>query len=215
MLISRKKNFIFIHIPKCGGTSVHNALRGYAELYQRFFNNLYDRNLLEINIRTPFLNIYNFGGHCHAYQIEYVLGRDKFERFFSFSFVRNPWDREVSEYHYALRGPHRRHREVKGLKDFDDFLNWRFTSDIKSCKTQRSYLVDINGKLLVDHVGKVHSMDHDFNEICKMLNIEATLERKNRSDHRRYVDYYKERTVKMVEEVYKEDVETFGFAFGD
>ena len=196
---------------------MRHALRRNTELWQRALNNLYDRNLLSVNLKIPFLHIYNFGAHFHAYQIKFILGELEFSQYWVFSFVRNPWDREVSEYHYALRNPnHRQHHAVKNLADFDEFIDWRFSTDIKNCKTQRSYLQDIDGKLLVDYVGKVHTLEADLERICKKLKIKKPdLERKNKSEHERYDRYYSTKTIEMVAKVYKEDVDEFGFNFGD
>ena len=47
---------------------------------------------------------------------------DKFRRYFKFSFVRNPWDRKVSLYHYVRKTPsHPAHESLMGLT-FAEFV---------------------------------------------------------------------------------------------
>jgi len=215
MLISRRHRFIFVHIPKCGGTSVYHALRHSAGLWQRVLNNLFDRNLLYIKLEVPFFSIQNFGMHLHAYQIQEILGKEVFSDYWVFSFVRNPREREVSEYHYALKNPnHREHRAISALRDFDDFIRWRFSVDKLNCKSQKSYLVDIDGKMLANYVGNTSTIDEDLKHICNRFGIEdVAIARKNSSNHSAYQEYFNSETQRAVREFYQDDIEEFGFEF--
>ena len=58
---------IFVHIPKAAGMSVCRSL----------FGNL-------------------AGGHATLADYQIIFARAEFERYFKFTFVRNPWDRFVS-----------------------------------------------------------------------------------------------------------------------
>ena len=71
-MINHKHKFIFIHINKCGGTSIDKVFSG------------------------------KFRGHKKAFDYK-KLNPKEFENYFKFTFVRNPWDRVVSFYHYQMK----------------------------------------------------------------------------------------------------------------
>ena len=71
-----KYKCIFIHVPKVAGTSI-------------------ERSIFETNKWLI--------GHVKA--SDYIrIDKNKFESYFSFGFVRNPYDRVVSAYHYLKNG---------------------------------------------------------------------------------------------------------------
>ena len=70
-MIDHKHKFIFIHINKCGGTSID----------EHFTENFKDT---QKHLSTK-------------------LNPNEFDNYFKFTFVRNPWDRVVSFYHYQLK----------------------------------------------------------------------------------------------------------------
>ena len=94
---------------------------------------------------------------------------------------------------------------------------------------------DCDGRLLVDFVGKFESLQNDFDQVCARLGIaETTLPHVNATkrtemlrenpDHsqsenprqkRPYVDYYDAALADYVGELYANDIETFGYRFGD
>ena len=87
-MISLKHKFIFIHIPKCCGTSIEESLVDDSCIFR---SNTWPHNL---KLKNP-LN------HCTLKDIEEskVL-YPNFDKFYSFTFTRNPFDRLVSEYFY-------------------------------------------------------------------------------------------------------------------
>ena len=84
VVISHDKKCIFIHIPKCGGTSVEDVIwpkgkgRTEEDLWMGFVNR--------------FENKYQTGGlqHLLAWQVREEVGSDVFSDYYKFSFVRNP-----------------------------------------------------------------------------------------------------------------------------
>ena len=89
LLISQSKKFIFLHIPKTAGTSLRNALSGYADL-----------NTYELETYPEEL-----GGQGHmqqSYLLESGLWSD-FQGYHEFAVVREPLARLVGIYNYNLR----------------------------------------------------------------------------------------------------------------
>lgn len=71
-MISHEHKFIFVHIPRTGGTSIE----------QQFGHNLK-----------------NGRKHWNLQNCKNYLDYQTFNNYFKFSFVRNPWSRMVSLYH--------------------------------------------------------------------------------------------------------------------
>jgi hypothetical protein len=89
LLISQSKKFIFLHIPKTAGTSLRNALSGYADL-----------NTYELETYPQEL-----GGQGHmqqSYLLESALWSD-FQGYYEFAVVRDPLSRLVGLYNYNFR----------------------------------------------------------------------------------------------------------------
>lgn len=105
---------------------------------------------------------------------------------------------------------HRQHPLIKSLGSFDKYLEWRVNEDMH---LQIDFVVDPNGKLLVDFVGKYISLAQDFRYVCHRTGCNSALPHLNRSTHRDYRRYYTDRTTELVAEAFKEDIEYFGYAF--
>lgn len=78
--ICRGVRFIFIHVYKCGGTSVRTALMKYNS--------------------AALISKYGLSQHASAREVRDKLGPVEWSRYVSFAVIRNPWDRHVSRYYY-------------------------------------------------------------------------------------------------------------------
>ena len=119
MLISYKHRFLFIHTPKTGGTSIQRVLRPYADCPKpNTANRLLGLFGIHANLFTPERER-RFRKHVSAIQVQRQLSGNVYENLFKFAFVRNPWDRMVSRYHFILEHPeHHRHRRVRSMRGF-------------------------------------------------------------------------------------------------
>lgn len=85
-MISHKHKFIFIHIPKTAGTSIEEALRDES---CQLLPNEWDHGRIS---HTPlnYLTLQEL--------VDYgLLTPAQLKSYFKFCFVRNPWDRLISE----------------------------------------------------------------------------------------------------------------------
>lgn len=203
MIISHERRFIFVHIYKVAGTSIKKALKPYAdEMPHRF---ALDRLLHVFGLAAPVKD------HVTALALKEQLPAEVFEGYFKFAFVRNPWDWLVSLYHYIRSHPlHPKHRTVKALSDFEAYLMWRNENDKV---LQKDFVVDEEGNLLVDYLGRYENLETDFQEICRMIDVDCKLPCKNVSRHLDYSQYYTDDTIGLVSEQYREDIERFGYRF--
>ena len=146
------------------------------------------------------------------------LGSEIWEKIFTFSLVRNPWDRLVSLYlKHVIKNTH-----IATFKEYireidsqhtnrESKLGW-FGSYLSNC----GYLTDNNGNIIVDYVGKFENRDADLEYIGKKINCELRHGHVNSTDARKgrhYSEFYDDEMVEMVRSAYAEDIEMFGYEF--
>lgn len=210
MLISYSHKFIFIHIYKVAGTSIRDTLRPYSYDPDVFLPARLLRKLgLHNVVRLRFLE--KLDGHATAQQIKEALPLKIFDEFYKFAFVRNPWDWQVSLYHFALRDTsHHQHELTKSLGSFEKYVEWRVNEDMH---LQKDFVVDGNGKLIVDFIGRYESLERDFKKVCQRFGIEYNLPHLNQTPRKSYTSYYTPETIEVIAKAFKEDIEFFGYEF--
>jgi hypothetical protein len=212
MELSYSHRFIFIHVYRAAGQSISKALEPYSFVPRRspLTRVPVVRRLTKRQLYT--LRWHNHG-HIKARELKAALPPKTFETFFKFAFVRNPWDWQVSIYHYVLQRPdHPDHKFFsKSFPTFDDYLDWRVHS--KGAELQTDYLLSESGELLVDFVGRFETLAEDYDTVCKRVGIDNHLPHINASRHRHFSHYYTPETRALVEEVYRPDIDLFGYEF--
>jgi len=223
MPVSHEKSSFFIHIQKTGGSSIEKALgmEKYPELYGLVDKNETHLTLSDINKLTP----YQIGKkniiclqHLDAASIKKRYPSKIWETYFKFTFVRNPWDREVSSYHYILqrRGDILKRNNLTTKISFLDYLKKNpMRKEINYAHCQIDHITDSQGNLLVDFIGKFENFQNDMNFIFAKLGIQKqVLPIINRSHHKHYTEYYTEEAKQLIAERFKKDIEYFGYKFG-
>jgi hypothetical protein len=216
MLLSRRYQFLFVHIAKTGGTSVRNALQRYRWRDPFYAPQWIASKLSGLTGHTLAIKLPR---HCKAITAQEMLPRETFDTLFKFSFVRNPWDLQVSSYHHIKR---ERPHLLEGDETFAVFLRrkldqdrpWQYHIDT-SITTQRQYLVDLDGNQIVDFVGRYESLQGDFDYCCDRIGIprQALPHRRQATDRARYRDYYDEDTRALVAAHFAVDIEAFDYEF--
>ena len=219
MIISNNKKFIFVHIYKTGGTSVSSALVKYARFRERIASEFYlsKKIVSTINDKLELAdqgNKWVNGLHKHAKAIEVRkhLGESKYRLYYKFTFVRNPWDWQVSLYHYIKKDKYHKDNAIANTLSFYDFLK-REIENFAPC--QLDFLIDSKGKVIVDKVGKFESLQQDFCGILNHLNLKPIkLENLNRSNRsKNYRKYFTPKTAMLVNDYFKRDIEYFDYSF--
>ena len=217
MLISHSHRFIFFHVAKTAGLSVRDALQPYSEEPTRFKIKRPPR--LKAGQPNPFYAVWEaLLIHAKASDAQKELPGAIFERYYKFAFVRNPWDWQVSMYHFILSEPtHVKHALVKSFGTFERYLDWVIATPNPyakgATKLQKEVITDAAGKLLVDFVGHYETLAQDFAQVGQTLNITAQLPHVNRSTHHDYRAYYTARTRQLVAEHFAADIALFGYTF--
>src|SRR5690606_39458213 len=109
-MISHKHKCIFIHIPKCAGSSIRDFYFDTPNLDWRTPN--YELLYGWCPKRRIHLQ------HATAKQLleTELITENDWNDYFKFTFVRNPWDRAYSSYLWVMKD-----RKIKGT--FDSFIN--------------------------------------------------------------------------------------------
>jgi hypothetical protein len=217
MLISYSHKFIFFHVTKAAGSSIKEALKDYGTEPDKFKINRPPKMLGEkVN---PLYEMWESSlWHAKARDAKKELPYEVYNNFYKFAFVRNPWDWQVSYYHFILKEEtHIRHDLVKSMRGFDEYLKWAIDTKKPfpkgATKLQKDIITDSDGKIIVDYVGRYETLTQDFDYVCRVLKIKASLPYLNSSKHKDYRSYYTEDTRKLVEKHFKEDIELFGYTF--
>lgn len=207
MLLSDEKRFVFIHVPKAGGSSMTAALGPWCLPRNRAPWASWAR---WVGLPRDYRR-YRFGKHEGLAAVERRMPAELYGAYFKFAFVRNPWDRLVSDYNSVLRDPaHRRHARVRRLGSFREYV---VSEAQRSLRTQLELLADSTGGIGVDFVGRFERLEADFRAVCERVGIEASLPHLNRREHEPYADYYDEETRELVRARWTDDVEAFGYEF--
>lgn len=195
-MISEKLKYVFVHINKTGGSSIRKML---GET---------DWKSSPHNIANDYLNI---------------LGEYKFKSYFKFSFVRNPWDRVVSTYHFNIQISKR--KLLKG-STFERFVA-KYPMEYPA--NQLDYISSIQWKwdrknniyiykpdevnLLVDFIGRYENLENDVNYIKNKFKIDNEFPHLNKTEHKHYSQYYNNYTKEIIAKKCERDIKYFGYKF--
>ncbi len=220
MLVSHKFRFIFVHIAKTGGTSIRSALtpillKDPYRFVQYLLNRLSDLTSHRVGVKFP--------RHARIIAAMEILPRDYFDSMFKFAFVRNPWDLQVSSYHHVRR---ERPHLLKNVSSFEDFLKWKLEEERPyhyildaSAEPQWYSLIDIQGRCVMDFIGRFETLERDFYKVCKRIGFKPIPslphKRKALDRQRDYRAYYSDWAAELVAKHFKLDIENLGYNFDD
>ena len=149
--------------------------------------------------------------HLSAKSVQDELSQDVWKRCFTFTIVRNPFDRLVSYYEYSKQARSDPSSVQFGLPPLGSFEDW---FDASPPRTQLSYIADDEGEILVDFIGRYESLEQDLAYISDRLRTQALeLPRMNASKRGDYRAYYSDALKDKAEQRYQEDLEAFDYSF--
>jgi hypothetical protein len=203
MPISDLFEAIFVHIPKNAGESIERCMGMYdgkvdETLWGVVANRIVLQHLTAAELKTKY------------------VPQDKWDRYFKFAVVRNPWSKAVSEYNWYLRyGP------TVPFYEWVKSLNGRLMAngciailEVGHNVEQHKYLYS-NDQLLVDEVLKFESINQDFASLCKKFNWNVSLKHERETQSTSSLDfrqYYCDETAEIIGKIYKKDTELFGYS---
>lgn len=220
MPINHQNKYIFIHIPKTGGTSIENFL-DLCNPSNHFADEVW---FFQKGVKYNYQHLTAF-----IYKTYGFLKREDFETYFKFTFVRNPYDRCVSEFFFS-KGGHKKDISIpawvniKPKIDFIDFSPKAFSEFLvrlsnNSLKAhdmlQSHFILDENQNSLVDFIGKYENLKEDLAKILDILKINKSINELPHS-YKNLIPYDKSKYLipknkELIYDKFKKDFEIFGY----
>ncbi len=204
VVISKKNKFIFIHIPKTAGTSIEAALKDDSCMFKR---GQWAQKPMGFNAPLNHLTLSQLN------QTTDISPEEK-QTFFKFTFIRNPWDKVISECfcpHIQLI--------FKSCSTITEKIKivceWAQKNGYGGhCRPQSDFIRDKNLKM--DFIGKFENLQKDFHSACAHIGLAPPkLSHLGKTRDKPYAEYYNDETRQMVGEKYAQDIKDFNYKFGE
>lgn len=233
MILSHRHRFVFVKTRKTGGTSVELALsaicgpddvitpvsrpdermrqgRGPQNFLLPIRERCWYWPLLRFGrLNGPVPGLVRFSPHMGAGPIRAAIGPELFDAYETVTIERNPWDREVSNYHWLHRGGG---RARPSFTDYvtDRALNRRFDNVGR---------YSIDGRIVAGRVLRYERLAEDFAAWMAALGIadppvlpHAKAGTRSAVD-RDYRSHYNDDTRAIIARRYRREIEAFGYEF--
>lgn len=189
-MYSHEHKFIYVHIPKTGGSSIEHILNPNVSLD----SDPRARDFGNTKFKTKHWTIKEYKNSIHP---------DNFKKYFKFAFVRNPWDLHASLYSW-----------LKALGNditFKEHIHNQFNSNTMGFD---HFICDEDGEELVDFIGKFETLQKDFDIICDKIGFpKKSLPHINKVKRPHYSEYYDNDTCNIVAEKYAKEIKKFNYTF--
>jgi hypothetical protein len=199
-------NLNFLHIPKTGGSSVHAWL---------------------IKHHGPKTQSWSFNKHPKL-----SVFTEGYGPAFTFTVVRNPWDRFVSMYHWAQTVKRDNGRNLFNITnkkflennnfDADNMPSFEWVVDNMDsivnaegatgliARNQSTHWMDAP----VDYIVKFETINEDMKVVMDMVGVSGTIiPHTNKTVRKDYREYYTDRTRDVIAKVFEADIERFKYQF--
>lgn len=201
---------IFIHIHKTGGTTIAMNLKkyyGFETFYirrpdhQKF---CFDKKKKKyINYENRVHGIINYYKTSPYINKKMKMTPEKWDNYYKFCFIRNPYDRIVSAWNHVNRFN----------IPFKNFLNLGDTcNDVEYMHMfmpQYRSMINEKAKKYVDYIGFFENLDEDFEKILNNLGVKNIIHNTNSKlnvrIHKPYYEYYDQETLDKVNILMNED----------
>ena len=214
VIVSHEHGFVFMKTRKTAGTSVEIALSRVCgpedvitpvteedEALRRAAGGRGPQHYLT----PPNLERKAFN-HMPVSMVRTMLGRRRFESYFSFAIERNPWDAVVSLYFW-------KYKDRDELPDFETYVQEIWIEQLANNRR----LYRIRGKMALDRVLRYEHLDTELREVWDHLDLpgEPDLPRAkgNARPAGHYRELYTDASRERVATVFADTIEAFGYEF--
>ena len=239
----RERDFIFIHLPRTGGGSIKNHL---IHSLQEERSKL-DYPKISKKWSSQRDKFYDVGAQYHVYHgtlkdYEDTMGKERYEKAYKFTSIRNPWERMVSIYHFFKFGtPEEAYRKILSeaqVRVFNNSLSIPISQGgkYKNDKENRystfdEFIENIDlyrrenpwpfhqydyyfKKEEVDYIIRFENLQEDFLKVCNDLNLEdIKLLGIHSTEHNHYSTYYNSKSKDIIYKIFKKDIVDFNYEF--
>ena len=167
------------------------------------------------------------------YSLSY--GKEKFNEYFKFAFVRNPWDRFVSLW-FKLKEDRNLRENFNSIynlpggwipDEMEEVLRFLWLADKKGMllprwwKPQYEFVHNKELRVLTNFVGRYENLQHNFGFLCenwidypkRTLPWSEDKYRRKEKEKKHYTEFYVPRTRDMIADIYREDIRTWHYEF--
>lgn len=185
--INNMKNFIYYDVPKAGSSTIRKMLWPHS---------------------WPFKPTSN----CVS-KTEPLLPDKQYK---TFTFVRNPYDRMVSNYRHFNEKDKQREKlkksgiDLDNIKTFTGFIKMTLQFQNHHWQPQSYYVPET-----IDFVGKIETFQQDFDELCEIIKIprRVLLHENQAKNKKTYTQYYDDEALELVANRYRKDITRFNYKF--
>lgn len=218
MIVSDREKFVFVHNPKCGGMTCHNALLKYDTRNNFFFE------WKRVNREGKILDM----AHITPLQLRQYYPRHfkKVNRYFKFVFVRDPYNRFMSSMsqHLKLMAPAMRNAILANEDAFYHVARAFALHGLRPTQIENEHslvhfriqcdFAHIDGQQWVDEVFKLEDLDFQNSPAAKWLPDMGSIARNttNLPSSSGYdIQKLGDEAITVINEFYDRDFSTFGY----
>jgi hypothetical protein len=236
MIVSHRKNFIFLKTVKTAGTSVESYFEKWC-MPEGDWKQLHGRSeyVSETGIigeRSPHPSNAKWYNHMSAYNIRRQIGNQIWEKYFKFTVVRNPFDKVISGFFMFQPGERSDGAEIRRfrtwLQNFGELAHKNrlliaaqemphYLKPIELSLIDRDkYLID--GEECVDYFIRYEKLSQDIEHACNRLGIQFVAQeipefKKGLRHHRIPIqDYFDVQSENLIQELYAWEISKFNYS---
>ena len=207
---------IFIHIHKTGGTTVAMNLKKYYgfETYylrrpdhQKFCLDKKKKKYINYENRVHgVINYFKTSPHLNK---KMNMNQEKWNNYYKFCFIRNPYDRIVSAWNHVNRFniPFKNFLNLKDLCNDVEYMHM-FMPQYRS-------MINEKANSYINFIGHFENLNEDFEIILNNLGIKNIIHNKNYKlnvrNHKYYYEYYDQESLEKVNILMKEDFDNLDY----
>jgi hypothetical protein len=230
------QNFLFIHIPKCGGSSIEKAFMGDHKhlnfTIKHIFTESRFSNFIVSSMRNRDWRIFVFwlvsffmcdlknlwglyrGKVLQHLTYQEIMTNKKFhqnKKLIKFTIIRNPYDRIISAYHFLGKNLTFKHFVYWVYQELDNYYR-KNVKPFVVILPQWEFLVDELGKIRIPHLIKFENLNEEFKKFCDKYKLKLDLPHINkRVRNKKILEYYDQELADMVYHIYRWDFKLLKF----
>ena len=200
----------YVDIPRTSSTSIKTEMADrFGSLYGKYYSREGEPCEAQKQIRD----------HTPSFEMQKLMGAREWEELYTFSFVRNPWDRYLSLYRFRLAN-----NDLSESVSFETYVKCLEAPQYYNRESpyinkpyhmsMADYLTDGQGNVIVDDIFKFEDRSRAIATINRKLDLNiGQLHMEKTSTEATYRDAYTEEMKEIISRFYARDIALFGYHF--